>query len=179
MKKGFTMVELIFVIIILGILASVTIPKLNTTRSDAEIVKAKANLATMISDIQSYYTSKGDIPEPFNLQNLTTVPLYHNAKGDPSQNVNAAWIGVKEIKECLYIEVNRGRESGEDSFMGFKTKEAIPQNSTCAEFIKYVQDINMFKEGYKKRNGNRYAIKDSTLNQDVLYIKLGGSKVVW
>ena len=37
MKKGFTMIELIFVIVILGILASVAIPRLAATREDAEI----------------------------------------------------------------------------------------------------------------------------------------------
>jgi len=39
MKKGFTMIELIFVIVILGILAAVAIPKLAATRGDAEIGK--------------------------------------------------------------------------------------------------------------------------------------------
>ena len=39
MKKGFTMIELIFVIVILGILASVAIPRLAGTRTDAEIAQ--------------------------------------------------------------------------------------------------------------------------------------------
>ena len=59
MKKGFTMIELIFVIVILGILASVAIPKLAATRDDAEVSKAATNLTTAISDIAAYYTAKG------------------------------------------------------------------------------------------------------------------------
>ena len=61
MKKGFTMIELIFVIVILGILASVAIPRLAATREDAEISAAVANLRTLISDINSYYTVKGTL----------------------------------------------------------------------------------------------------------------------
>ena len=59
MKKGFTMIELIFVIVILGVLASVAIPRLAATRDDAEVAKAATNLATAVSDITAYYTAKG------------------------------------------------------------------------------------------------------------------------
>ncbi|MCI6343420.1 MAG: type II secretion system GspH family protein [Campylobacter sp.] len=61
MKKGFTMIELIFVIVILGILASVAIPRLAATREDAEISAAVANLRTLVSDATAYYTAKGTL----------------------------------------------------------------------------------------------------------------------
>ena len=62
MKKGFTMIELIFVIVILGVLASVAIPRLAATRDDAEVAKAATNLTTAVSDITAYYTAKGSFP---------------------------------------------------------------------------------------------------------------------
>ena len=63
MRKGFTMIELIFVIVILGVLASVAIPRLAATRDDAEVAKAATNLTTAVSDITAYYTAKGSFYE--------------------------------------------------------------------------------------------------------------------
>lgn len=55
------MIELIFVIIIIGILAAVAIPKLSATRDDAKASKAATNLALLITDIGAYYTARGTI----------------------------------------------------------------------------------------------------------------------
>ncbi|WP_244948130.1 type II secretion system protein [Campylobacter blaseri] len=53
------MIELIFVIVILGILAAVAIPRLAATRDDAEVAKSLSNLGTAVSDITANYTAQG------------------------------------------------------------------------------------------------------------------------
>ena len=75
MKKGFTMIELIFVIVILGILASVAIPRLAGTRDDAEISAAIGNLRTLVSDANVYYVTKGSFGATTKWQEFTSVPL--------------------------------------------------------------------------------------------------------
>ena len=51
MKKAFTMIELIFVIVILGVLASVALPKFGSTKNMADISKARSDVAAIRSSI--------------------------------------------------------------------------------------------------------------------------------
>ncbi len=73
MRKGFTMIELIFVIVILGVLASVAIPRLAATRDDAEVAKAATNLTTAVSDITAYYTAKGKFSQTTDFTKITNA----------------------------------------------------------------------------------------------------------
>jgi general secretion pathway protein G len=71
-RAGFTMIELIFVIVILGILAAVAIPKLAATRTDAEVSKGASEVATLVSDMGSYYTSQGSFAALSTMTNVIT-----------------------------------------------------------------------------------------------------------
>ncbi len=50
-KQAFTMIELIFVIVVIGILSAIAIPKLAATRDDAIVSKARATVAALRSAI--------------------------------------------------------------------------------------------------------------------------------
>lgn len=95
-KNGFTMIELVFVIVVLGILAAVAVPKFAATRVDAQISKGAADVASIRSAIVSERQSrliKGCakfIPNGTDAADTTTCP---NIAGGIKQMNNGGLFG--------------------------------------------------------------------------------------
>jgi general secretion pathway protein G len=86
MKKAFTMIELVFVIVVIGILASIAIPKLAATRDDAEITKAIATIGAVKSSLATERQKRiirGNFKPITKLGNTSTVFGYfdNNSSG--------------------------------------------------------------------------------------------------
>ena len=100
MRKGFTMIELIFVIVIIGILAAVAIPKLSATRDDAKISNIVANARTALGDMTAKYTALGR--DGFALSDIiavTNVPFKTDC-ATASQVVSGAKIAGATLLLC-------------------------------------------------------------------------------
>jgi len=59
-QKGFTLVELLIVVIILGILAAVVIPQFNSAASESKEAALASNLATVRQAIEMYKVQHND-----------------------------------------------------------------------------------------------------------------------
>ncbi len=102
-RAGFTMIELIFVIVILGILAAVAIPKLSATRDDAKIAKMSTNAASVVADIGAYYTAKGAMGA--NWDDMTNVSLESGA-GTASTAITTTAKLYNGADECMTFDIN-------------------------------------------------------------------------
>ena len=142
MRKGFTMIELIFVIVILGVLASVAIPRLAATRDDAEIAKAATNLSTAVSDIAAYYTAQGDFKKKASTGSNrvdATLTDMTNALDDVAQKVG--YIKLKNVK-CLKVEA-KDATNADNAKIEITKDSAGQSDNTCTNLTKLSGIKNM------------------------------------
>ncbi len=68
-RKGFTLVELLVVVLILGALAAIAIPRISQSADSAKKNACKTNVDLLNSQIELYYATEGSWPK--NLKAIT------------------------------------------------------------------------------------------------------------
>lgn len=132
MKKtssAFTMVELVFVIVILGILAAVAIPRLGASRDDAVVVKGKSQVSAIrsgISLLKSRRLLEGNVTAPQALDAASAAEgqnLFHGgADGNIleypllSKSADGSWMktSANDVNPITYAYRMMGRTVGFD-----------------------------------------------------------------
>lgn len=141
MKKGFTMIELVFVIVILGILASLAVPKLAATKDDAEAAKAAVEIKDAITQITTYYIVNGsygssDITD----FNATVSPTFAEVKNGTR---NPKWT------DCVTLTASNGSATnGKPANIKVAKKDA-----GTSSFCQAVRGTQAFKDWSKLTDG--------------------------
>lgn len=72
-RKGFTLVEVILVIVIVGILAAIVIPRITYTSAKAKKAACDANVAALNAQIELYHVQDPYGKWPVSLNDLVTA----------------------------------------------------------------------------------------------------------
>ena len=107
-RNAFTMIELIFVIVILGILSAVAIPKLAATRSDAEVSKMAQNIMTGLADISTYAIAHGETESNLSKMSNAIADLEHSGDVVINTDDKNATIKVGGVSNCITIHITTG-----------------------------------------------------------------------
>jgi len=104
-KLAFTMVELVFIIVIMGILIAVGIPRLFMMRDDAIISLCVQESTQFLSELSIYYTSNAIFTNVSKMTNLDTSLTTMDKKNGFINNINmeipsVAGSGKSTIYRC-------------------------------------------------------------------------------
>jgi len=90
-KRGFTLVEILIVVVILGILAAIVIPQFSNASEEASYNRVRADLQTVRSQIQLYKIQHmGTLPSAANFEaHMTGYTLAATGPNDDNGDITA------------------------------------------------------------------------------------------
>ena len=107
-NSGFTLIELIVVVAIIGILATIAVPAMRTAPQRARESALKENLFTMRSCIDQFHADRGRYPA--SLDELVSFGYLRSLPFDPITRSSDTW--VVEYPEVSEEDTEREQEEG-------------------------------------------------------------------
>ncbi|WP_425321097.1 type II secretion system protein [Campylobacter blaseri] len=163
------MIELIFVIVILGILAAVAIPRLAATRDDAEVAKSLSNLGTAVSDITANYTAQGsfdtdEISAFTNVEGITYKDDNKKLTALKSAGAQTVTLNYKAGKttDCAAISLIKNTENEISIFIGTSKTIALQEAISEAEAkVVEAKDKTVGSGGYTDEAAKQKAVTEA------------------
>lgn len=126
MKKAFTMIELIFVIIVIGIIASIGMPRMMAIRDDAKIVTELDGVANTMSSIVNVYNA--------------------HQRLDTNESISKCFrVYAHEVNGSMYLGVEDLNSNSLPSYCIAASREA-DRNGLLGEFVVKVKGSSVYTQ---------------------------------
>ncbi len=130
--SGFTIIELLVVVAIIGVLASITMGYLGSARKKGDDAAVKSNLATMRSAGELFYLYNGNsyLPAGGSIFGIATCPVY-NATGTNMLSKDKAI--ASSIAEAIYRGIDSSCYNSANIWAVAVGLKLVPNTSWCVD----------------------------------------------
>ena len=102
-RRGFTLIELMIVVVIIGILAAVAVPKFSATKGNAYVATMQTDLKNLVTAQEGYYYENGayysgavpDAALPYSVSDNVGITILSADIGGFS--ATAAYVGITDV----------------------------------------------------------------------------------
>ncbi len=129
-KSAFTLLEMIFAIVVISVLASYAIPKFFNTTTDAKVSTLQRDITTVITSIQSFYLVNMKIEKISDAVNI-------NSKTWEINDTNVIY--KDRDNECVKIEITNSN---------IKDKIVLTVTSSAGTVCKKLSDSGVITASY-------------------------------
>ena len=103
MHKAFTMIELIFVIVIVGVLSAVAVRKLAATRDDAKVAAMANSITSAAEEIAARAVASGN--GSTDLPNMSQIVQGMIAQNKATFSNGVLMVKMNTVDDCIKLEV--------------------------------------------------------------------------